>query len=100
MGLSVQGIDKDRVVLAVLWIDRSGFEYYNCQQNLSVGVNLYVLLAVLKNAKTDDRVGLRVSEYDNSLTVVLSGKGMYSQFTLGLLNNLIEHFLIPVLVRL
>lgn len=98
--MSVQGVDKDRVVLAVLWIQRSGFEYYNCEQNLSVGVNLNVLLAILKNAKHDDRVGLRVSKYDNSLTVILSGNGMYSQFTLGLMNNMMEHFIIPVFVLL
>lgn len=96
MGLSVQGITKNRVVLAVLWIERTAFEYYHCRYNMKVGINLNLLLEILKNAKSNDRVSLRISENENALTLIITGPGMHSQFTLGLQNDLMERFFIPV----
>lgn len=69
-GLFLQAMDSSHVALIALTLRSEGFEYYQCDGNVNIGLKLSNFLKMLSCAGKDDRATLQLN--DNSDSVRLS----------------------------
>ena len=83
-GIELEAADRTMVSFVDFKLKSSAFESYECDKDITVGINLLNLLTVLKRANIDDKLTLSLDEKDNVLEVVLEGSSV-RKFALPLL---------------
>ncbi|MFH0948928.1 MAG: proliferating cell nuclear antigen (pcna) [Candidatus Aenigmatarchaeota archaeon] len=80
----IKMVASDRTVVAVVdfFLSKNSFIEYNCEKDIKIGINLLNLLQILRRAKPDD--SLRIKLTDNSLNITLESN-MKRDFTLPLI---------------
>jgi len=96
-GLSLQAMDSSHVALVAMMLRADGFEYYRCDRNLSLGIEMKNMSNVLKCANNDDQCTLKADEGGDSLTFLFDNEKnkKISDFELKLIDIDGEHLGIP-----
>lgn len=71
----IQLVATDRAMVAVVdfKLSSTAFETYECNKEVSMGLNLMNFLTILKRAGANDVLKLRLGDEDNKLEIVLEG---------------------------
>ncbi|KYQ91070.1 proliferating cell nuclear antigen [Tieghemostelium lacteum] len=69
-GISLQAMDASHVTLINLILRNDGFESYNCDRSLSLGLSLVSLAKILKCAGNDDVLTLKARDEADTVTFV------------------------------
>jgi len=87
-GISLQAMDSSHVSLVALLLRKDGFDFYRCDRNLSLGINLGSMAKILKCAGNDDRVTIRAEDSADVVTFIFESKNddKILDFELKLLN--------------
>jgi len=64
-GISLQAMDSSHVSLVSMLLRNNGFEHYQCDRNLTLGINLSSMSKILKCAANDDTLTIK-SEHNSS----------------------------------
>lgn len=59
-GISLQAMDSSHVSLVSLMLRQDGFDFFRCDKNLRIGINLANMAKILKCANNEDMVTLKV----------------------------------------
>jgi len=73
-GISLQAMDSSHVSLVALLLRKDGFDFYRCDRNLSLGINLASMAKILKCAGNDDRVTIRAEDNADVVTFIFESK--------------------------
>ncbi|KAJ0083453.1 hypothetical protein Patl1_31175 [Pistacia atlantica] len=68
IGLSVQAMDSSHVSLVSMLLRSEGFERYQCDRNVSMGINLGNMSKMLKCADNDDIITIKAEDCSDSVT--------------------------------
>jgi len=87
-GISLQAMDSSHVSLVALLLRKDGFDFYRCDRNLSLGINLASMAKILKCAGNEDRVTIRAEDSADVVTFIFESKNddRILDFELKLLN--------------
>jgi len=69
-GISLQAMDSTHVTLITLLLRSDGFDSYNCDRSLSLGVSLVSLNKILKCAGNDDLLTIKARDEADTVTFV------------------------------
>ncbi|XP_058754904.1 proliferating cell nuclear antigen-like [Vicia villosa] len=98
-GFSLQAMDSSHVALVSLLLKSEGFEYYRCDRNLSMGMNLNNMAKILKFAGNDDIITIKADDGSDIDTVTFMFESprqdKISDFTMKLMDIDSEHLGIP-----
>jgi proliferating cell nuclear antigen len=61
-GISFKSMDSSSIALVSLSLEFEGFEYFNCKENISIGLNIESLNKILNRARDDDRLTLKIEK--------------------------------------
>ena len=75
-GIELVAADRTMVSFLDFKLKSSAFEKYECDKDVSVGINMLNFLTVLKRANPDDKLSLNLDETENKLEVVLEGSSI------------------------
>ncbi|KAJ3433411.1 proliferating cell nuclear antigen [Anaeramoeba flamelloides] len=67
-GITMQAMDSSHISLVSFELLAEGFEEYQCNQNISIGINLGTLSKILKSASSDDSIRIFTDENIESIT--------------------------------
>ena len=73
-GIKLRSMDPSRVAMVDFLMQKSAFDEYVSDQDAKVCVNLSELLKLLKRAKRDETLEIRLDESASQLIVVIRGK--------------------------
>jgi len=73
-GISLQAMDSSHVSLVALLLRKDGFDFYRCDRNISLGINLASMAKILKCAGNDDRVTIRADDAGDVVTFIFESK--------------------------
>jgi len=73
-GIKLRSMDPSRVAMVDFSMQKSAFDEYVADQDAKVCVNLSELLKLLKRAKRDETLEIRLDESASQLIVVIRGK--------------------------
>lgn len=85
-GMSLQAMDSSHVSLCSLHMASKGFEHYECQQSISLGINLVSLGKVLKCMGTDGSLSLQSQPNGDRLSLMCKSGDRESHFELNLMD--------------
>ena len=71
-GLEILASDRSVVAVVDFFLSSKAFSEYDSSQRLDVGLNLLSLLQILKRAKSDDKVVLRID--NEKIQIILEGE--------------------------
>jgi proliferating cell nuclear antigen len=96
-GISVQAIDASHVSLVSLVLRSEGFESYQCDNPISLGINLSSLYKILKCSSSEDSITISCGDDPESLSITFESqeKDRSSQFHLRLIQIDPEQLGIP-----
>lgn len=81
-GMKIMATDTSRVVLVHLALDASKFEYYDCPQNISIGVNMLNLHKLVRSITNNDTLTLFIDSNDmNHLGIKIENGEKHSKTT-------------------
>lgn len=83
-GIELSASDRTMVSFVDFKLKASAFESYECDKDMSIGINLLNLLTVLKRANLDDKLTISMEEKESILEVVLEGNSV-RKFSIPLL---------------
>jgi proliferating cell nuclear antigen len=83
-GIELEAADRTMVSFVDFKLKSSAFEEYECDKDITVGINLLNLLTVLKRANLDDKLTISLDEKGSILEVILEGSSV-RKFALPLL---------------
>lgn len=72
-GIELMASDRAMVSFVDFKLKASSFDEYECDKDISIGVNLLNLLTVLKRVNSNDKLTLNLDEKENKLEVILEG---------------------------
>jgi len=72
-GIELMAADRALVSFVDFKLKASSFEEYECDKEISIGLNLLNLLTVLKRVNPNDKLTLILDEKENKLEVILEG---------------------------
>lgn len=84
-GIYLQSMDTSHVSLVHLFLGKNGFEEFNCEEKLSLGINFGSLMKILKCASNSDRVVLSCDKNKDKLNVEFQNDKKSQDFDLKLL---------------
>ena len=84
-GISLVSPDRAMVAVVDMKIMPTAFDEYKCEGEELLGLNLSNLSAVIKRAKSGDKIILEKEKDDNKLTITIKGEGT-RKFVLPLLD--------------
>ncbi len=82
-GVSLKAIDAAQIAMVTFNMPKDVFEKFDVSGSTKLGINLPSLLSILKRAKNNDKLSLKVK--DKRLNVILSGDNVRS-FSINLLD--------------
>uniref|UniRef100_UPI003590161F proliferating cell nuclear antigen n=1 Tax=Myxine glutinosa TaxID=7769 RepID=UPI003590161F len=96
-GLSLQSMDSSHVSLVQLTMRSDGFDWFRCDRNLAMGVNLTSMSKILKCAGNDDIITLRAEDSPDTLTLVFESPNQerISDYEMKLMDLDVEQLGIP-----
>ncbi|CAK9300158.1 unnamed protein product, partial [Gordionus sp. m RMFG-2023] len=98
-GISLQAMDGSHVSLVSLFLGADGFDYYRCDRNLSMGINMISMNKILKCAANDDIITIKAEDDGSSdvVTFVFEAPKMERrcEYELKLMNLDVEQLGIP-----
>ncbi|CAO3667595.1 unnamed protein product [Rhizopus stolonifer] len=96
-GIALQAMDNSHVALVALMLRSDGFDPYQCDRNLPLGINLTNLSKILKCARNDDILTLKADDGGDVVNFVFESKDSdkVSSYDLKLLDIDSEHLGIP-----
>lgn len=96
-GISLQAMDSSHVSLVTFQLRSEGFQHYRADRNLSLGINIKSLAAILKCAGSDDVITLKAEDSGDNMTFMFENpkQDRVSHFTLKLMDIDSEHLGIP-----
>jgi len=72
-GIELMAADRAMVSFVDFKLRSSSFDEYECDREISIGLNLLNFLTVLKRANINDKLTLELNEKENKLVVILEG---------------------------
>lgn len=96
-GMVMQAIDSGHVSLVSLCLTAEGFESYECQRPVLLGVKISSMAKILKCGNANDSLTLAVSDEGNNLSFIFESESgdRVTQFEMRLLDLQTEQFTIP-----
>jgi len=96
-GIALQAMDSSHVSLVALFLRSDGFEFYRCDRNMSLGINLTSMSKILKCAANDDSITIKAEDQADSVAFMFESKEQHriSNFSLKLIDIDSEHLGIP-----
>lgn len=97
-GIELQAMDKTHTCLVCLKINQDGLDFYRCDRNISMGLNLPTLSKMLKCGDSDDSITIKAHDVGDTVTITLEKLGTRvktSDFTLKLIDIDSENLNIP-----
>lgn len=96
-GIGLQAMDNSHVALVTVLLDASEFDFYRCDRNMPLGVNLTSLTKILKCAKDQDIVTLKASDDADSLGLIFESPNSdrVGEYEMKLMDIDQEHLGIP-----
>jgi len=95
-GIRVQAMDGAHVAIVLLLLHPDGFETYECDQNITLGLNLKDVLDVLKCANNDDPVSIFYNDEEGTrITFEFEGTGQISKYSLHIVDLEEEGLSVP-----
>ena len=94
-GLSIQAMDTSHICLITVNLSSQDFDVYECDENMTLGVNVSSLIKSLKCAGPDDRVKLSCTSEDALHLEFVSDEARAADFELKLMTIEAERFEIP-----
>jgi len=87
-GMHFQGLDTAHVSLIDVIIRHDGFEFFRCDRNMTLGINLTQLSKVMKCSSNDDAITLKAEESAETLVLVFDsvGNARVSEFEMKLMD--------------
>lgn len=73
-GMYLQAMDSAHISLVCLLIEREGFEFYRCDNNISMGINLPTLSKMLKCSGNDDTITIKSHDLGETVTITLESQ--------------------------
>lgn len=96
-GISLQAMDSSHVSLVSLMLRQDGFDFFRCDKNLRIGINLANMAKILKCANNEDMVTLKAEDTPDSITFLFESQNgdKVSDFDLKLVEIDSEQLGIP-----
>lgn len=96
-GVTLQAMDSSHVSLVSLNLRTEGFDFYRCDRNLSLGINLSHMAKIFRCAGNDDVITLKTADDSDTVTFVFESPNSekVSDYEINLLNLDAEHLGIP-----
>ena len=85
-GLSLQAMDASHVALVAMYLSAKGFDSFNCQDNITLGVNLGSILKILKCGDANDVLTIKTNEENSELKFQLENQGRLFEFSMALMD--------------
>jgi len=97
LGLSLQAMDSSHVSLVSLFLEAEGFEFFQCDKAVTLGVNLVSFYKILKCASNEDSVTISWKDDPEVLLFVFESNlsDRISEFQLRLIQTTSEQLGIP-----
>lgn len=96
-GISLKSLDCSHVCLIELFLGAEGFQYYKCDKNTSLGINLSAMAKILKCSGNDDIITLKAEDGADQISFIFESsiQNRVSKFSLKLIDIDSEHLGIP-----
>jgi len=95
-GIRVQAMDGAHVAIVLLILNPDGFDEYECDQNITLGLNLKDVLDVLKCANNEDPVYIYYNdEVDSRIIFEFEGNSQIAKYSLSIINLEEESLSVP-----
>ncbi|MED6204906.1 hypothetical protein PIB30_013150 [Stylosanthes scabra] len=90
-------MDSSHVALVTFQLPSGGFKYYQCEQNISMGMNLNNMAKLLSCAENDDIITVMGHHGSDTATFMFESPtgDMISEFEIKLMDIASEHLRIP-----
>lgn len=88
-GLEIVTMDSSHVSLIHLRIDQTGFDEYDCNRTIEIGINIDFFYKIIKTANSDDKIVIEYSDdkVEESISIKMERSNKKSQhFSLKLLD--------------
>jgi proliferating cell nuclear antigen len=72
-GMKMMAADRAMVSFVDFRLKASAFDEYECDSDVSIGLNMINFLTILKRANSNDKLTLTLNDNDNKLDVILQG---------------------------
>ncbi|KAK8715835.1 hypothetical protein V6N13_043161 [Hibiscus sabdariffa] len=96
-GFSLLALDSNNIAVVALLLRSDGFEYYRCDRNISLGMNLANMATMLRGAFDDDIVTVKADDGAATVTFTFDSPSQdkISDYEMGLMEIESERLEIP-----
>jgi proliferating cell nuclear antigen len=95
--MTMQAMDASHVILCSFTLSKNAFEYYMCENQIELGINMPTLESILKCSKKDDTLTLKASEQCDRLDLLFENKVLRHNaiYSIQLMHIDVDELVIP-----